>query len=78
MQGSVGIRELGGIQPVLRSIGLRHRGIPLSGARFGRWMKCAPRRDPGSWGLAFAGHFTRWKEATCESGQRVSWGSALR
>jgi hypothetical protein len=58
MQALVGTRELGGIQAVLRSMVLAIAEIPLSGAPFGRWMKCALRRDPGSGGLASAGHFT--------------------
>jgi hypothetical protein len=53
----VGTRELDGIQAVLRSMVF---AITESvGARFDLWMKCALRRDPGSWGPAFAGHFTR-------------------
>jgi hypothetical protein len=58
MQGFVGIRELGGIQAVLRSmvfaIGNSSVKSTLRPVDEG-----ALRRDPGSWGLAFAGHFTR-------------------
>ena len=59
MQGFVGIRDLGGIQAVLRSMVLAIAEFPRSRARFGRWLTCALRRGPGSWSPAFSGHFTR-------------------